>query len=71
MKDITYRCDLCRATSSADAVSTFFVGLYWSDFPVHGWIEKEPHLTEHHICKTCLNSLQIIGDNKKPKAVQP
>ena len=66
MIDKTYRCDLCHATCSTDVANEFLVGLYWVDFPNHGWVQRLASETNHHICKTCLVSLQIIGDNKKP-----
>jgi len=66
MKDIVYRCDICHASCLPDAVETSLIGLFWSDFPVPGWIAKSAHQTERHICTTCLKSLQVLGDNKKP-----
>lgn len=66
MIDKTYRCDLCRATCTPDMANGFLVGLYWTDFPIHGWTQRLARETDHHICKTCLVSLQTIGENKKP-----
>lgn len=66
MIDKYYRCDLCHASCAAETLDKFLIGLHWTDFPIHGWIQKPARETEHHICKTCLISLQTIGENKKP-----
>jgi hypothetical protein len=67
MKDITYRCNLCKASlSDPSLLDIFLIGLHWTDNPIHGWIKKPARETETHICKTCLDSLQNIkiGDKK-------
>ena len=65
MIDKTYRCDLCKASAPTDLLDAFLIGIYWSDHPVHGWIQKPATQCEHHICTTCLISLQTVGYNKK------
>ena len=66
MKKIEYICDLCHSSHTVTDNSLSLIGLYWVDFPIRGWIQKPERETEHHICRDCLKSLQIIGDNKKP-----
>jgi hypothetical protein len=57
MIERTFRCDLCRDSLRADDAELF--GLYWNSHP-KGWTEKAPRETEHHICATCLSSLQAL-----------
>jgi hypothetical protein len=60
MIDKTYRCDLCNASVPAEILDKFLFGIYWIDNPHHGWTLKNARECEHHICNTCLTSLQIV-----------
>lgn len=62
--DKTFRCDLCKASCPPETLDSFLVGIYWVDHPIHGWTQKPAKEVEHHICKTCLISLQAIEVKK-------
>jgi hypothetical protein len=51
-KDITYRCNLCRESSSASGV----VGIHFEGGG-HSIVPKHAIECENHICKACLSSL--------------
>lgn len=60
MIDRTYRCDLCR--DSYDVNSKELIGICWVGTATGDRIEKcLSHLSEHHICKSCLESLSQIA----------
>jgi hypothetical protein len=56
--DRMYRCDLCGASVPKELLDQVLYGIYWVDFPVHGWEKRPARECEHHICHTCLISLK-------------
>jgi len=56
MIEKTYKCNLCRDAKPIEKM----IGLYWAS---SAWIEKDPRLTENHICVGCLRNVVEI-DNK-------
>lgn len=66
-----YRCDLCNASCLPSTAEGFLIGLYWQDFPTHGWTKAENSRdVAHHICRTCLDSLKVLEDKPETEEAE-
>lgn len=56
-----YKCDLCGDEYPREERDMLLLGIYWIDFPERGWEVREALNCEHHICRTCIISIQKIN----------
>lgn len=61
-KQVIYRCDLCCIRLSAGQA----IGLFWCATGVcdEKLSERQPEITDHHICMDCLGGLTKIAIQK-------